>query len=158
MCSSRPWRPECQENLWEGKAMRWVIYPLFVFLVLALPGEGARAAEADKLASLRGMVRDRNGKQVSGAVIKIRNPKNGITVTVFSDRGSYRASDLSPGQYAIAAGLAGHEESAKAEVMLNPGKDSVHDITLSIESARPIPPPADWIPLLPDDGDGAKEL
>ena len=138
--------------------MRRMISPLFILLVLTFSGEWAGAAEADPSGSLHGTVRDSKGALVSGAMIKIHNPSNGITVTVFSEQGRYNARDLSPGPCEISAGLGGYEQSVHATISIQPGKDTLYDITLPQEAVRPILTPADWIPLLPDDGDGAKEL
>ena len=134
------------------------VLALVVSLLLALTGETAGAAAVDASASLHGSVRDNSGKPVSGAMIKIHNVDKGITVTVFSDQGSYRANDLESGPCEISAGFAGHVPSVKGKLNLGTGKDSVYDITMPADAGRPIVTPADWIPVLPDDKDGAKEL
>lgn len=138
--------------------MQRVIFSLLFFALLAGFGRDSNLAAADRSASLHGLVRGSDGKPVSGAVIKIHNLEKGITVTVFSEKGSYRFSDLSSGRSEILAGLGGYAPSFKKELDLSPGKDSAYDIQLPEESARPITTPADWIPALPDDHDGAKEL
>ena len=133
---------------------------LFCFVLFApfILGSLTGAVAQVKAASLHGSVRDVSGKPVNGAVIQVHNIEKGITVTVFSEQGSYRASDLVAGESEISAGLPGYVPSVKENLTIAPGKDTAHDVTLSGNSARPIATPADWIPLLPDDRDGAKEL
>lgn len=129
-----------------------------VFFASFFLGRLASAMAQGKAASLHGSVRDASGKPVNGAVIQVHNIEKGITLTVFSEQGSYRASDLAAGESEVSAGLPGYVPSVKENLNIAPGKDTAHDVALSGNSARPIATPADWIPLLPDDRDGAKEL
>src|SRR5712692_10326153 len=108
------------------------------------------------MGSLQGAVRDENGKPATGAAIKIRNVERGITVTVFSRGGNYSAPGLFPGKSEVSAGPGGHAEGAKAEIEIAPGKNISLD--LALKRSSPILTPADWIPQLPDDRDGVKQL
>ena len=137
--------------------MRRVITVIFVLLMWFLPGAKAWAAQAEKMGSLRGTVRDGEGKMVNGAMIKIRNLNKNITVAVYLEKGNYLASDLYPGPSQISASLPGHTEGWRAEIDILPGKENVHNIALDKDS-KPILTPSEWISFLPDDGDGAKEL
>src|SRR2546427_9901538 len=128
-----------------------------VALSLALSfWQSTSVAQAIETGSLQGAVRDENGKPVTGAAVKIRNVERGITVTVFSRGGSYSAPGLFPGRSEVSAGVGGHAEGAKAAVEIAPGKKT--SLNLALKRSSPILTPADWIPQLPDDGDGVKQL
>src|SRR2546427_904248 len=128
----------------------------FLGLSLVLSWQSTSAAEAIEMGGLQGAVRDENRKPVTGASIKIRNVERGITVTVFSRGGGYSAPELFPGRSEVFAGLGGHAEGANAEIEIAPGKNTSLD--LALKRSSPILTPADWIPLLPDDRDGVKQL
>src|SRR6266571_4024709 len=128
----------------------------FLGLSLILSSQSTPAAEAIEMGGLQGAVRDENRKPATGAAIKIRNLERGITVTVFSRGGSYSAPGLFPGKSEVSAGPGGHAEGARAEVEITPGKNSSLD--LALKRSSPILTPADWIPQLPDDRDGVKQL
>ncbi|HEX9193902.1 MAG TPA: carboxypeptidase-like regulatory domain-containing protein, partial [Burkholderiales bacterium] len=132
------------------------VVAFFLGLLLILPWQSPSAAEAIETGGLHGAVRDENGKPVTGAAIKIRNVERGITVTVFSRGGSYSAPGLFPGKSEVSAGPGGHAEGANAEVEIAPGKDISLD--LALKRSSPILTPADWIPQLPDNRDGVKQL
>src|SRR2546426_138905 len=128
-----------------------------VALSLALSfWQSTSVAQAIETGSLQGAVRDENGKPVTGAAVKIRNVERGITVTVFSRGGNYGAPELFPGRSEVSAGMGGHAESAKAAVEIAPGKKTL--LNLALKRSSPILTPADWIPQLPDDRDGVKQL
>src|SRR2546427_5199975 len=128
----------------------------FLGLSLVLSWQSTSAAEAIEMGALQGAVRDENGKPAAGAAIKIRNVERGITVTVFSRGGNYSAPGLFPGKSEVSAGPGGHAEGAKAEIEIAPGKNTSLD--LALKRSSPILTPADWIPQLPDDRDGVKQL
>src|SRR2546422_6617980 len=136
-------------------AMLKIVSP-FLGLLLVLSWQGTSFAEAIEMGGLQGAVRDENGKPVTGAAVKIRNVERGITVTVFSRSGNYGAPELFPGRSEVSAGMGGHAESAKAAVEIAPGKKTLLD--LALKRSSPILTPADWIPQLPDDRDGVKQL
>src|SRR6266436_6620046 len=128
-----------------------------VALSLALSfWQSTSVAQAIETGSLQGAVRDENGKPVTGAAVKIRNVARGITVTVFSRDGNYSAPGLFPGKSEVSAGPGGHAEAGKAEIEIAPGKNTSLD--LALKRSSPILTPADWIPQLPDDLDGTKQL
>jgi virginiamycin B lyase len=127
-----------------------------VLFALALVATGAVAADSAEKGGLSGAIRDESGKPVTGAAVKIRNPERGVTVTVFSREGKYRALGLFPGRSEVTAGLGGHEAGATAAVEIAPGKTGASDLALA--RSAPILTPADWIAQLPDDRDGAKQL
>jgi virginiamycin B lyase len=127
------------------------ICALACLAILLVPG-----AQAADTGGLRGMVRDESGRPVSGAAVKIRQAERGVTVTVFSRAGNYSAPELFPGKHEVLAGPGGHEESTRAEVQIAPGKTASLD--LALKPAAPVLTAADWIPQLPDDGDGTKQL
>ena len=114
---------------------------------------GARAADTG---GLSGVVRDESGRPVTGAAVKIRHVERGVTVTVFSRAGSYSAAELFTGKHEVLAGPGGHEETARAEVQIVPGKTASLDLTL--RPAAPVLTAADWIAQRPDEGDGTKQL
>lgn len=136
---------------------RKVIFPFLALLLLLFFG-AARPANGVEMGSLRGVVRDGSGKVVSGAAVKIRNMERGITVTVFSQQWNYSAPELFPGRSEVAAGLGGHEEGVKIEVNILAGKGTKLDLALPKQPTEPILTPADWIPQLPDDRDGTKQM
>ncbi|TMG79591.1 MAG: carboxypeptidase regulatory-like domain-containing protein, partial [Betaproteobacteria bacterium] len=136
-------------------AMLKIVTP-FLGLLLVFSWQGASLAQAIGKGSLQGAVRDENGKPATGAAIKIRNVERGITVTVFSRGGNYSAPGLFPGKSEVSAGPGGRAEGARAEVEIAPGKNTSLD--LALKRSSPILTPADWIPLLPDDRDGVKQL
>jgi len=125
-------------------------------LALALSCASAPIAAALEMGSLQGVVRDENGKPVTGAAVKIRNLERGITVTVFSRGGNYGAPELFPGRSEVSAGMGGHEQGAKTELEIAPGKKT--SLNLALKRSAPILTPADWIAQLPDDRDGVKQL
>jgi len=131
-------------------------FALSLRLALMLLWSSAANAEAIETGSLQGAVHDESGKPVTGAAVKIRNVARGITVTVFSREGNYSAPGLFPGKSEVSAGPGGHAEGAKAEIEIAPGKNS--SLNLALKRSSPILTPADWIPQLPDDRDGVKQL
>src|SRR5437867_2659282 len=137
-------------------AMLKIVIAPFLGLLLILSCQGASMAEAIEMGALQGAVRDENGKPATGAAIKIRNVERGITVTVFSRGGNYSAPELFPGRSEVSAGVGGHAEGAKAEIKIAPGKNT--PLNLALKRSSPILTPADWIPQLPDDRDGVKQL
>src|SRR6266705_619361 len=128
----------------------------FLGVSLILSWHSTPAAEAIETGSLHGAVRDENSKPATGAAITIRHVERGITVTVFSRGGNYSAPGLFPGKSEVSARLGGHAEGAKAEIEIAPGKNTSLD--LALKRSSPILTPADWIPQLPDDRDGVKQL
>lgn len=133
------------------------ITAILVLLMWAVPGAEPLAAQAEAMGSLRGTVRDGNGNIVNGAMIRVRNLNKNITVAVYSENGNYLASDLYPGPSQISASLPGHTEGGRAEIDILPGRENAHNIALD-EDSEPVLTPSEWISLLPDDGDGVKQL
>lgn len=127
-------------------------------LALQWPSGRTEAAGDVPMGSLRGVVRERSGKPVNQAMVKIRNLDRGITATVFSWQGNYTARELFPGKNEVSLVLPGYRESGKWGVYIAAGRESVLNLTLSGSPARPALTPADWIALFPDDKDGSKEL
>ena len=132
------------------------IFLHFLGLLLVLSWQGTSLAEAIEMGGLQGAVRDENGKPLTGAAVKIRNLERGITVTVFSQDGNYDAPELLPGRSKVSAGMGGHAESTNAEVEIARGRKTL--LNLALKRSSPILTPADWIPQLPDDRDGVKQL
>jgi virginiamycin B lyase len=122
---------------------------------LAIAASCAAAAPADP-GSLSGAVRDAAGRPVNGAAVKILNPERGVTVTVFSRAGRYRATGLFPGRSEVTAGPGGYAPGAERTVEIAPGTTVTLD--LALRPSSPVLTPADWIPQLPDPGDGTKQL
>ena len=114
------------------------------------------AADAGDRGSLAGAIRDSAGAPVTGAAVKIRNVDRGVTVTVFSREGRYRAADLFHGKTEVSASLDGYAPGAERTIAIAPGKTTALD--LALRASEPLVTTADWIPQLPDDGDGTKEL
>jgi len=144
-------------DLQQGRNPGFNVIVLLLGLILAWSWGGVPSAEAIEMGSLQGAVRDESGKPVTGAAVKIRHLERGITVTVFSHGGNYNVPGLYPGRSEVSAGLGGHEDSTKAEVEIAAGKGTSLNLTLAKPSS-PILTPADWIPQLPDDRDGTKQL
>src|SRR5712692_1622184 len=144
-------------DLQQGRNPGFNVIVLLLGLILAWSWGGVPSAEAIEMGSLQGAVRDESGKPVTGAAVKIRHLERGITVTVFSHGGNYNVPGLYPGRSEVSAGLGGHEDSTKAEVEIAAGKGTSLNLTLAKPSS-PILTAADWIPQLPDDGDGTKQL
>src|SRR5260221_666160 len=125
-------------------------------LLLLLSWQGISLAEAIEMGGLQGAVRDENGKPLTGAAVKVRNLERGVTVTVFSREGNYGAPELFPGKSEVSVGPGGHAEGAKAEIEIAPGRKTL--LNFALKRSAPILTRADWIPQLPDDGDGVKQL
>ncbi|HEY6863664.1 MAG TPA: carboxypeptidase regulatory-like domain-containing protein [Burkholderiales bacterium] len=126
-----------------------------LLLCFALVSAGAAGAGADR-GELAGTIRDAAGKPLTGAAVKIRNLDRGVTVTVFSRAGRYRAAGLFPGKTEVSAGPDGHAPGAERTIEIATGKAAKLD--LALRASDPVVTTADWIPQLPDDGDGAKQL
>src|SRR5260370_26516179 len=124
--------------------------------LLLLSWQGTSFAEAIERGGLQGAVRDENGRPLTGAAVKVRNLERGVTVTVFSRDGNYGAHELFPGKSEVSVGPGGHAEGAKAEIEIAPGKKTL--LNFALKRSAPILTPADWIPQLPDDWDGVKQL
>jgi virginiamycin B lyase len=124
---------------------------LFAFALVA-----TGAADAAEPGALSGAIRDAAGKPSSGAAVKIHNTELGVTVTVFSRAGRYRATGLFPGKSDVTAGPGGYGPGAARTIEIAPGSTAALDLTLG--ASEPVVTPADWIAQLPDEGDGTKQL
>jgi len=91
-------------------------------------------ADANK-GQIVGTVMDPNAAVISGAKLKIRNLKTGVSRDLVSNAtGGYRAVLLDPGTYEIAAISAGFAESKTTGLVLNVGSTITFDIRLSVEA------------------------
>jgi hypothetical protein len=83
-------------------------------------------------ASIGGVVKDQSGGALPGATVIVTNVSTGATQSlVTGPSGNYRAVNLQPGPYQVAAELTGFAAAKKA-VTLNVGVESTVDFTLGV--------------------------
>src|SRR5258705_3963627 len=82
--------------------------------------------------SIAGRVTDSNGAVLPGAQVAIRNTTTGVTTQlVANDEGTYRASNLLPGDYEITASAANFTSFLQKGVVLTVGADLTIDLKLT---------------------------
>ena len=82
--------------------------------------------------SIGGVVKDRSGKPVSGALVRIKNPLQALTITVVSqERGRYDAADLPSGKYTVHS-FGNGSQSEDATVHLEGSQSAMLDLDLKL--------------------------
>ena len=83
--------------------------------------------------SILGTVTDETGGVLPGVEVTLTNTDTGISRTVVSgDEGTYRAPNLSLGNYEVEAALAGFQTSVRSGIQLTVGREAVVNLRLSI--------------------------
>jgi hypothetical protein len=83
--------------------------------------------------TISGTVADDSKAVLPGVTVTVRNTETGATRTLVSDeRGGYRALNLPPGLYSVAAELAGFAPARRENLTLEIGRDLNADLTMKI--------------------------
>lgn len=102
---------------------------LALSVVIACLSQSALAQQA----SISGTVTDATGAVLPGALVTIKNLDTGIARTIVTDdSGSYRAPQLSPGNYEVRAELQGFQTAVRRGITLTVAREAVVDITLMV--------------------------
>ena len=108
------------------------IHMTLVCLTAWLMASGAALAQ-ESTAELRGRVLDAQGGALPGVTITITNQATGVFREVVSNQdGTYFATALAPGTYAIAAELTGFKKYMRSDVRLDLGRTTTLDLALEI--------------------------
>ncbi|MBI2822450.1 MAG: TonB-dependent receptor, partial [Acidobacteria bacterium] len=84
-------------------------------------------------ATISGTVKDETGAVLPGVSIRVENPATGMTRTALTDdEGRYRAPELAPGEYQVAASLEGFQTTVRSGIHLTVGRHAVLDIILKV--------------------------
>jgi hypothetical protein len=93
---------------------------------------------------LVGTVKDPSGASIPNAVVTITNEETGVAVTVKAgSSGEFRASNLLPGKYDVAASFSGFQPYTLRGVSVTLNKTSTSDVTLSIGASTTVEVAAD---------------
>lgn len=108
-------------------------------LVLAMSimiGAGQIAAQSAVSGGISGRVTDPQGAIIPNAAVKITNLGTNSTVTItVNDNGTYRATNLQPGTYAVETTSGGFAASRAENVVVEVGKTTVVDVGLNVGGA-----------------------
>src|SRR5436309_710004 len=81
--------------------------------------------------TISGSVTDETKAVLPGATIQVTNVETGATRTLITDeRGRFRALNLSPGIYAVAAELQGFQTARRDRLVVEIGRDVAPDLQL----------------------------
>ncbi len=88
--------------------------------------------EAQDSASLRGTIRDPQGKGVAGATVQLQAKDATLPQTAHTDlQGNYRFSSLHGGVYDLRAKMAGYSDAEVASLFFNPNEGKTVDLALT---------------------------
>jgi hypothetical protein len=83
--------------------------------------------------TITGTVSDESGAVLPGATVTIKNEDTGVSRDlVAGEGGRFRATDLPPGPYAVAASLAGFGTLSRRGIVLTVGREAVVDMVLKV--------------------------
>jgi hypothetical protein len=103
------------------------------FLLLALLAVPITARAQATTGTISGVVTDESKAVLPGVTVHVRNTETGATRTLVTDeRGGFRALNLSPGIYAVAAELQGFTPARRENLTLEIGRDVNADMALKI--------------------------
>ncbi|MBI2822289.1 MAG: TonB-dependent receptor [Acidobacteria bacterium] len=84
-------------------------------------------------ATVFGSVKDETAAVLPGVEIKVTNLQTGITRhTVTGDDGTYRVSELPPGEYEVSASIIGFQTTVRTGIALTVGRRAQVDLTLKV--------------------------
>src|SRR5579864_5356946 len=88
-------------------------------------------AQQGELASLRGTVRDSQGKPVAGATVHLQAKDAAQPLSTHADaEGKYSFTALHQGVYALRAGMTGYSDAAIPSLFVGPNEAKTADLTL----------------------------
>src|SRR5580765_8258693 len=92
----------------------------------------AQSLQAQKSATLRGVIRDSSGKPVAGVIIQLKGKESAQTQTVHSDsQGNYSFATVPGGVYSLRAEMTGYSVAEIASVFLAPNEEKHIDLNLA---------------------------
>jgi len=107
-----------------------------MFVFIAITGWASRGSAQGGGANVGGVIRDETGATLPGVTVTVANKNNGATqVLVTTAEGNYRAVNLQPGPYEIAAQLSGFAV-ARREITLTVGADATLDFRLALATVQ----------------------
>ena len=126
-------------QLRSARAMGWSLAALVLFAVFPL---GLRSQETGKSASLRGYVRNSQGKPVAGATIRLQTNDSSRAQTTRSDlQGNYSFTALAGGVYVLRAEKPGYSDTEIPSVFFGPKEAKNIDLVLLLAKTE-APKPA----------------
>jgi virginiamycin B lyase len=103
---------------------------LFLGLAIALVS-APFVPSAEAAGSIGGVVKDRSGAPVVGALVKVKHSERGVAVTVISqDGGRYQAGNLLPGTYTVQS-FGGGLQSTASSVDVSDGRSATLDLAMT---------------------------
>jgi streptogramin lyase/cytochrome c5 len=107
-----------------------------VFAILA-----PRAASAQEVGTLTGVIKDAAGTPVAGAFVQMRNAERRLNFMVIThEEGKYTNNRLPPGKYVVQA-IGGEQQSApSAPIEVVAGGSASADVALTVARAPALPP------------------
>jgi hypothetical protein len=112
-----------------GGSVRAILGVSLLAFFAAPPGLRAQATTG----TIYGAVVDESKSILPGATIQVKNVENGATRTLVTDEnGHYRALDLPPGLYSVAAELPGFAPARRDNLIVEIGRDVVADLTMKV--------------------------
>jgi iron complex outermembrane receptor protein len=110
--------------------------PILIVLVLALLSVTASAQNAGN-ASITGHVKDPQGANLPGAIVRLYGHARTFSLTTTTDStGTYRFDKLAPGEYLVEAEAQGFATANAEQVTIEKGQGATHDISLELSSVR----------------------
>src|SRR2546428_10474688 len=100
------------------------------FLLLALLAVAPPARAQATTGTISGTVTDESKAVLPGVTVLVRNTETGATRTLITDeRGGFRALNLTPGIYSVAAELQGFASARRENLTLEIGRDVPADMS-----------------------------
>jgi tetratricopeptide (TPR) repeat protein len=116
------------QRLRSSRAIGWKLAALILFALFPL---GLRSQETGKAASLRGAVRNSQGKPVAGATIRLQTKDSSLAQTTRSDlQGNYGFTALAGGVYFLRAELLGYSATEIPSIFFGPKEAKNIDLVL----------------------------
>ena len=113
--------------------MRLNLRALFGVLIALLFAAPPTAHAQATTGTISGIVTDESKAVLPGVSIVVRNVETGATRMLVSDeRGGFRALNLAPGVYAVAAELSGFTATRREKLTVEIGRDVNADLTLKV--------------------------
>src|SRR5438128_657086 len=105
---------------------------LGVWLVVLTLAPAAAHAQATT-GTISGAVTDQSKAVLPGVTIQVKNVETGVTRTLVTDAsGRYRALNLAPGIYTVAAELQGFSPATRGNLVLEIGRDMAADLVMKV--------------------------
>ncbi|MEE8461366.1 MAG: carboxypeptidase-like regulatory domain-containing protein, partial [Acidobacteriota bacterium] len=112
------------ENRWMSPLILSLLVTLFVSVTLVAQTTNA---------TISGTVTDETGGVIPGVELAVTDVDRGTSrTTVSDDEGRYTVPELVPGNYEVAASLAGFQTAVRSGLTLTVGRHAVVDLVLSI--------------------------